>query len=101
MPIPDQESSHSVGESVARTIRTVQAQFMEHPRKERMSYCTHAMKTLRMSFWMAHGSVALAIHALFPFWFESVGENAAKKVDDETIRQVVRLEAEREKEKSN
>lgn len=101
MPVPDLESSRSVGESVARTVRSVHAQFMEHPRKERMSYCTHAMKTLRMSFWMAQGSIALAIHSVFPFWFESVGENAAKKVDDEVIRQVVRLEAEREKEKSN
>lgn len=93
MPVPDQESSYSVGESVARTIRTVQAQFMEHPRKERMSYCTHAMKTLRMSFWMAKGSVALAIHAVFPFWFESVGENAAKKMDDEVTKQLIRLES--------
>jgi hypothetical protein len=93
MPIPDQESSHNVSESIARTARSVHAQFMEHPRKERMSYCTHAMKTLRMSFWMAHGSVALAIHAVFPFWFESVGENSAKKVDDEVIKQLVRLES--------
>jgi hypothetical protein len=93
MPVPDQESSQSVGESVARTIRSVQAQFMEHPRKERMSYCVHAMKTLRMSFWMAKGSVALAIHAVFPFWFEKTGENAAKQVDDEVLKQLLRLEA--------
>ena len=93
MPVPDQESSQSVGESVARTVRSVQAQFMEHPRKERKSYCTHAMKTLRMSCWMAKGSVALEIHAVFPFWFESVGENAAKKMDDEVTKQLIRLES--------
>jgi hypothetical protein len=82
-----------MSESIARTANMVQAIFMEHPRKERMSYCTHAMKTLRMSFWMAKGSIALAIHSVFPFWCESVGENAAKKVDDEVIRQLLRLEA--------
>jgi hypothetical protein len=95
MPVPDQESSQSVSESAARIIRDVHVQFMEHPRKERMSYCTHAMKTLRMSFWMAKGSIALAIHAVFPFWFEIVGERAAKQVNDEVIKQRIRLESEK------
>lgn len=56
-----------MSESIARMANTVEALFMEHPRKERMSYCEHAMKTLRMSFWMAKDSIALAIHAVFPF----------------------------------
>ena len=82
-----------VGDSIGRTVERIHARFMEHPRKERMSYCEHAMKTLMMSFWMAKGSVALAIHSVFPFWFEKTGENAAKQIDDEVIRQLLRLES--------
>ena len=93
MTAPDFPSSDTVAQSIAGTISCVRARFMEHPRKERMSYCEHAMKTLKMSFWMAKGSVALAIHAVFPFWFEKTGENAAKQVDDEVIRQLLRLES--------
>lgn len=67
MTNPDRDTTEKMSESVVSIYQSVKHAFTDHPRKMRMSYCSHFVQSACMSLHMAKGAITLAIHAVFPF----------------------------------
>jgi hypothetical protein len=83
MTVPDSETRASITESLAKVATRTYHLFNEHPKKNRMNYCTHMIRSLYMSARMAKGSIALLIHSFCPFWFETTGSKTIEDLDEE------------------
>lgn len=67
MTNPDKETTEKMSESVVSIYQSVKHAFTDHPRKMRMSYCSHLFQSACMSLHMTKGAIILGIHAVFPF----------------------------------
>jgi len=83
MTVPDSETRTSITESLVNAATRTYHLFNEHPKKNRLNYCTHMMRSLSMSVRMAKGSIALLIHSVCPFWFETKGSQIIEELDEE------------------
>lgn len=57
--------------------------FTEHPHSQGMTYVQHAWRALSLSSKMGKGCVALLLHAIFPFLFQSTGTNMIRELYDD------------------
>lgn len=67
MTNPDKDTTEKMSESMVSMYQSVKHAFTDHPRKMRMSYCSHLFQSASMSLHMAKGAIILGIHAVFPF----------------------------------
>lgn len=70
--------------AMARPIRWVQSWFLAHPSANGITYMEHTRRALWMSVRMGWGSLVLAVHAVFPFWFETTGSGILHTLVKET-----------------
>jgi hypothetical protein len=70
-------------QSTAEAILRCRAVWSTHPKQKGMTYTGHFYHALSMARRMAIGSIYLAIHSVFPFWFESAGSDVVKELYDE------------------
>ena len=111
MSYPDTETAEAIGESVARSLRTVTSTrcssacfqecvyrvhkktksmcqrlytlFTTHPHEHQMSYMGHAFQALRRAIIMGKGAIGLCIHSTFPFLCEKTGTKAVEQLYEE------------------
>ena len=108
MSYPDTETSEEIGESVARSLHTINPTrcslkecakrvhkktkslcqrlhtlFTTYPHEQKMSYAGHAFQALRRAIIMGKGAIGLCIHSAFPFLCEKTGTNAVEQLYEE------------------
>jgi hypothetical protein len=54
--------------------------FIDHPSKAKETYWTHMQKAFLFAGWMLLGSLACAVHAVFPFLLKRTASNIVKKL---------------------
>jgi hypothetical protein len=54
--------------------------FTQHPIENKESYCLHLKRALLFSGWMFLGSLACAVHAVFPFLFTTTASKIVSKL---------------------
>lgn len=92
------EFAQEVGESLADSFecccKGFYGTFIAHPRANGMSYCTHFMHALYMSYRMCLGSFYLAVHSFVPSMFEKSGSNIIKELYmDNKMAEMARLDS--------
>ncbi|HIL25900.1 MAG TPA: capsule biosynthesis protein [Nitrospinaceae bacterium] len=61
----------------------IKAKFLEHPRDAGETYCEHLEYALKTVFKLSLLSLALVVHAFFPFLFQQTAGNGIVKLADE------------------
>jgi hypothetical protein len=63
--------------------------FLEHPKKENMTYFQHFRRAIYFSFKLSQATICLLIHGLFPKYFEYTGSNIIKQIYQEINKRKV------------
>jgi hypothetical protein len=66
--------------SVSSSIEKLYNLFTDHPRKNKMSYYQHMVRSLKFSLKMGLGSFYLLIHSILPFIFENNGSKIIRSL---------------------
>ncbi len=105
--MPDSDTIQHVGESLSRTYKRAFARlqvvmhhaFTEHPRAQRLSYCQHFTRAARAALHTGRASLALAVHAVFPFLFQTTGSTIVHQLHQEHVYEKAILESKDEVER--
>ena len=91
--MPDSDTVQQVGESLSRTYKRALTRlrvvlydvFTEHPRAQRLSYCQHFTRAARSALHTGRASLAFAVHAVFPFLFQTTGSTIVHQLHQEHV----------------
>jgi len=73
--------------------------FTEHPRAQRLSYCQHFSRAARAALHTGRASLAFAVHAVFPFLFQTTGSTIVHQLHQEHVYEKALLESKDEVER--
>lgn len=73
-------------------VQLLKQKFTEHPRAAGETYCGHLSFALRSSFRLASCAVAAAMHAVFPFTFETYVSDHVPRIAGEMAQRRRRVD---------
>jgi hypothetical protein len=55
--------------------------FTKHPHERGMTYFGHLTHALKLGYMLAKGCIGICIHALCPFWFQTIATDTNKELE--------------------
>lgn len=55
--------------------------FTQHPHERGMTYFGHLLHALNLSFMLGKGCIGICIHAICPFWFQTIATDTNKELE--------------------